>query len=323
MKNILTKNLILVLAFVVSAGVANAQTSGTCGDNLTWSFDSGTGTLSITGTGAMNDYRNGSAPWHSFHWSITSLSLSEGLTTIGNGAFYACSNLTVTIPNSVISIGKEAFYSCRELTAIEVDAANQNYSSIDGILYNKTETTLIKCPAKKTGAVKIPNSITAIDDYAFDGCRGLTSVTIPNFVTAIGNHTFGGCIGLTSVIIPNSVTTIGNYAFNDCVGLTSITIPNSVISIGKEAFSYCGGLTSVIIPNSVNAIGVEAFSYCGSLASVTCNATNPPTIFSNTFYNIETKAVFYVPCESLDDYKKAKQWSGFTYGECTTPSAQI
>jgi hypothetical protein len=297
MKNIFTKNLILALVFMfMSVNVANAQaTSGTCGDNLTWNFDSGTGTLTIEGTGAMNNYVSySSVPWYSFRSSITSLSLPEGLTsidnyafaycyaltsvtipnsvtTIGNDAFSYCIGLTsVIIPNSVTSIGNEVFVYCSVLTAINVDEANQYYSSIDGVLYNKTQTTLIQCPAGKTSAVIIPNSVTSIDNLAFAYCDGLTSVTIPNSVTVIGNDAFYYCIGLTSLIIGNSVETIGNGAFRGCSGLTSVT----------------------------------------------CNAINPPTIDSYTFNNIATNAVFYVPCQSLDAYQAAQYWSGLTYGDC-------
>jgi hypothetical protein len=105
MKNIFTKNLVLALAFMLmSASIANAQTSGSCGANLTWSFDSATGALTIEGTGAMDNY-SGSEPWYNFHSSITSLNLPDALTTIGNSAFVSCSALTsVTIPNSVTTI---------------------------------------------------------------------------------------------------------------------------------------------------------------------------------------------------------------------------
>ena len=110
--------------------------------------------------------------------------------------------------------------------------------------------------------------LTSIEQHAFAGCHGLTSVTIPESVTSIGEDAFRYCSGLTSVIIPESVTSIGTSAFYDC-GLTSVTIPNSVTTIGEYAFSYCSGLTSVIIPESVTSIGECAFNGCSSLSSVT------------------------------------------------------
>ena len=121
----------------------------------------------------------------------------------------------------------------------------------------------------KIKKVVIENGVTSIGSWAFDACKGLTSVTIPNSVTSIGSHAFSSCKSLTSVTIPNSVTSIGNNAFQNCSGLTSVTIPNSVTSIGESAFENCSGLISVIIPNSVTNIGGYAFSGCSGLTSVT------------------------------------------------------
>ena len=189
------------------------------------------------------------------------------VTSIGKDAFSTCGSLTsVTIPNSVTFIGDNAF-SCSRLENINVDSENVNYSSIDGILYNKEATNLIRCPKAKTSAT-IPNSVTTISEKAFSGCD-LTSVTIPNSVISIGDNAFQRCSNLTSVTIPNSVTSIGAGAFYYCGSLTSVTIPNTVTSIGKEAFYHCESLISVTIPNSVTSIGDNAFQECSSLTSVT------------------------------------------------------
>ncbi|MGM9826345.1 MAG: leucine-rich repeat protein [Paludibacteraceae bacterium] len=176
--------------------------SGTCGDNLTWSYDTDTKALTIEGTGDMS---YDAVPWAQVRGDILSVSLPEGLTSIGYEAFSGCSSITsITIPNSVTSIGDWAFYGCSSITSIT-----------------------------------IPNSVTSIGYEAFHGCSSLTSITIPNSVTSIGYEAFYGCSSLTSVTIGNSVTSIGNRAFSYCYSLTSITIPNSVTSIGSGAFSDC------------------------------------------------------------------------------------
>ncbi len=200
---------------------------------------------------------------------LTSVTIGNSVTSIGEYAFYYCTGLTsVTIPNSVTSIGRWAFDGCTGLTSIDVASDNSNYCSVDGVLFNKDKTTLIRYPGGKQGAYTIPNSVTSIGNYAFNECYGLTSVTIPNSVTSIGDFAFEGCTSLTSVTIGNSVTSIGESAFSNCTGLTSITIPNSVTSIGYNAFHRCTGLTSVTIGNSVTRIGSGAFAYCTGLTSV-------------------------------------------------------
>ena len=147
---------------------------------------------------------------------------------------------------------------------------------VDGIYYNLsgneaavTNETGNRVSNSYSGSVSIPSSITyngtvynvtAIEDYAFACCYGLSSIEIPNSVTTIGDETFWNLWRLSSIEIPNSVTTIGDQAFYSCNGLAYVEMPNSVTSIGESAFSYCTGLTSVIIPNSVTSIGSSAFS---------------------------------------------------------------
>ena len=139
--------------------------------------------------------------------------IPDNVTSIGDGAFEDCSNLTsIIIPNSVTFIGSGTFSRCSSLTSIT-----------------------------------IPNSVTSIKGGTFSGCSSLTSIIISSSVTSIEGDTFSGCGSLTSIIIPNSVTSISDYAFRDCSSLTSITIPNSVTSFGEHVFSGCRGLETMIV----------------------------------------------------------------------------
>ena len=207
---------------------------------------------------------------------LTSITIPNSVTSIGDHAFWGCTGLTsITIPSSVISIevgafGVEAFDGCSNLTSINVASGNNYYSGINGVLFNKKKTELIRCPeGKSQTSYTIPDSVTSIEESAFYNCTGLTSITIPNSVTSIGNYAFYKCTGLTSITIPNSVTSIGDEAFEDCTGLTSITIPNSVTSIGGRAFLDCTGLTSITLGNSVTSIEEGAFCNCTGLTSIT------------------------------------------------------
>jgi len=325
--------LLFICAFICVATIAaraqNVPSTPIENSTLSWSLQDGT--LTISGTGDMPDYGGGDSPWYSYQSSITDVVIADGVTSIGNWAFGYCSSLTsvaipnsvisigynifalsslttVTVPNSVTSIKAGAFGDCMGLTSIDVDINNTTYTSEDGVIFNKSKTTLVAYPAGKAYTntnYTIPNSVTSIGDNAFQSCFGLSSVTIPNSVMSIGVGAFSNCQGLISVNIPNSVMSIGQNAFYVCSSLTSVTIPNSVTSIGQDAFSFCNRLTSIsvdnanaayfsengvlfskdktilihypagktdaayVIPNSVMSIENAAFAWCNSLTSVT------------------------------------------------------
>ena len=257
-----------------TALAADIVASGTCGaegdgSNLTWTLDS-EGVLTISGSGDMHDYVY-SSPWHENGNQIRSVLMENGVTGIGNFAFFECISLTsMTIPDSVTCIGNCAFKDCSSLAS-----------------------------------VTIPDSVASIGVYAFCGCTSLKSVTIPDSVTSIGDYAFGFCTSLTGIwvdggsshyfsdasgvlfnkdktvlaqcpgafsgsyVIPDGVTSINDAAFVNCTSLTSVTIPDGVTNIGYEVFAGCTSLANMVLPNGVTRIGAEAFDWCTSMKSIT------------------------------------------------------
>ena len=293
------------------------QTGGTCGTNVYWSYNSTSNTLTIFGTGDMtNDFEGNN--WENYLNDITTVNISNGVTSIGDYAFSFCTGLTsIEIPASVKTIGNYAFQGCWGLTSIE-----------------------------------IPASVTTIGNAAFNTCIYLTSINIPANVTTIGNEAFGNCTGLTSITIPASVTSIGYWAFINCIGLESISvasdntiydsrdncnaiiekatntliagckntmIPNTVTSIGDYAFYSCEELKEITIPASVTRIANHAFEFCTSLTTVFMQPTTPPTLGNHVFDNCNDLANIYVPAGTSGVYKAA--WADYAskiedYGSC-------
>lgn len=175
------------------------------------------------------------------------------VTSIGAYAFMASKDLvSVTIPSTVTSVGYSAFRDCDKLTSIIVDAANPNYYSINGVLFNKTATNLVLCPNGKSDSYIIPSSVTSIADSAFVNCDKLTSIILPSSVTSIGNYAFMACSGIKSITLLPSIKSIGDDAFTNCTGLTSIHVSNafpSAITLGVSLFyGVSGSDCTVYVP---------------------------------------------------------------------------
>ena len=228
--------------------------------------------------------------------SLTNVTIPNSVTNIGVAAFDACTSLTgVTISSNVISIGTWAFLGCNSLNAFTVHALNPVYSSVDGVLFNKSKTLLIQCPGAKSGSYTIPDSVTALNDYAFDHCSHLIGLTIPDGVTSIGIYTFRDCMGLPAVAIPNSVSSIGEEAFVNCTSLTSVSIPNNVRSISPNVFALCTNLTSLTIPDGVTNIDRGAFASCTSLTAVYFQGNAPSLGDAYVFQGDTNATVYYLP----------------------------
>ena len=297
------RKLLVAVAILLSVSIS-AQRTGTCGQNLTWSFSNNV--LAISGLGAMENYTSYTQiPWFSFRDSIVSVVIDNGPTSIGDMAFYLCKVLTsVTISNSVKSIGNNAFYVCSALTSITIP---DSVTSIGTEAFARSGLTSVTLPNKLTAiaekafyycenltSVTIPNSVKTIGNGAFLECFALTSLDIPNGVITIGNDVLKSCFALTSVSIGDSVTSIGVSAFSGCSNLTSITIGNSVTSIGATAFVNCRRLSSIAIPKSVTSIGQGAFTSCQGLTSITI-PNGITTIESSLFYNCTNLTSITIP----------------------------
>ena len=285
-----------------------------------------TGELIISSKIVQTDYPRVSNP-SSNGWlagaKFMKISVGDGVTSIGSGAFCCCSSLeNVTIPESVTSIGSSAFYGCSSLASITIpesvtsigDFAFEYCSSLMSITIPNGVTSIGKgafngCSSLES--VTLPDSVTSIGGNAFYECSSLVSINIPDSVTSIERAAFYECSSLVSINIPDSVTSIERAAFYGCTSLENVTIPENVTSIGTRAFENCSSLMSITIPNGVTSIGDGAFNGCSSLAIVYCKPTTPPVGGSSMFKGNASGRKIFVPTESVEAYKTASYWSSF------------
>jgi hypothetical protein len=284
-----------------------AMASDICVDGIYYEFDEETKSATVTYRGDISErYPNDILIDNDYSGEVVipSSVLYERteykVTTIGDYAFYACDNLiNVTIPKSITKIGVAVFLWSDQLTQIEVSESNVNYCSVDGVLFSKDKTVLIKYPeGKNHKSYSIPEEVTTIEDDAFNNCSKLLWVTIPESVIEIKSGAFRACDSLTNVTIPESVRIIGDEAFCRCYSLTQIevsasnvnycsvdgvlfdkdkivliqypakkedktySIPEGVTKINDYAFCHCSGLTSITIPEEVTEIGDFTFVTC-------------------------------------------------------------
>jgi hypothetical protein len=184
---------------------------------------------------------------------LTNISIPDSVTRIELGAFFKCYSLVnVTIGAGVSSIGHSAFGYCFGLTNIEVSTGNKNYSSLGGVLFNKSQTILITFPAGKAGAYVIPDNVISIGENAFLACLGLSSIRMPDTVVSIEREAFSGCEGLTNVMIGAGVTNIGTHAFTSCDNLRSIYFKGSVPTCKATSFNDCTNVTLYYLFSNTN-----------------------------------------------------------------------
>lgn len=244
---------------------------------------------------------------------MTSIFIPDSVRNIKIQAFYACLSLeSAFISRNVTNIGAYAFAWCDSMGSFEVDGQNAGYSSLNGVLFNKSQTELLQYFNRLQGDYVIPDRVTNLSASAFQNCRHLPHVTIPRGVTAIGNTTFFKCTSLTGLTVLGTLNRIGEGAFAYC-GFTNFAIPDGVTSLAAQAFSYCPLLANVTIPASVTNIGSSVFVPCTNLTSVYFLG-NPPVLVDSPF------GFYMTPAESLTTLYYLPGTTGWTsvFGGCPT-----
>ncbi len=302
--------------------------SGDCGESANWTLTD-SGILTVFGTGEMDDYSSVSqTPWYSYGKTgtnqIKEIVIEEGITSVGAAAFENVGMLKVTLPSSLLSIHENAFAQCQyidsfyipenvqdiaagaiygcaspkgtfggavdcQFSEFLVSAGNKSYAARDGILYSKDMTTLVSCPAGKSGDLSLPGTVTRISKSGFFGCgyithislpdsineidyrafhrSGIEEIVVPDGVACLRKEVFMNCPALSEVTLPESLSVIEERTFLGCSKLTSITFPDSLTTIKSGAFEGTG-LSELIIPENVTYVGAYAFKACKSLSTV-------------------------------------------------------
>ena len=282
--------LTLCIYLIPSAFASNSIVSGSCGADLTWSYESDN-TLTISGTGKMYDYISspGDAPWYSIRSYIKSVYIEGSVESIGYNAFNGYNSLTsVIIEDGVSSINAYSFANCSNLSKVVIPASVMKMSTVSfancsglksagpintGCNYEFGWTETIPSCAfsslNNLSNVVIPESVTNIGHTAFFDCSKLENVIIPAGVTSINESTFYRCSSLKNIILPDGVSNIGDNAFSYCIGLENFRFPANLINIGEYAFYNCTGLINLTIPNGLENVTAHSFCNCQNLKTIT------------------------------------------------------
>ena len=304
----------------------NIVLSGNCGNeggNVTFTLTD-EGLLTITGTGAMADYSrdyysNNYAPWYQPEITyVTSVVIGEGVTHIGDFAFYNNKLLReASLPSTVESIGRYAFCDGNLLTSLDLPASLKTIGEY-AIAYSRNleevlmpegietigEDAFAGCQSLKQ--ITLPERLTTIGNYAFNYCTSLQSVNIPANAVSLGNGIFDYCSSLSGTItIPSGVTNLGYSFFYHCDNLEGVVLPDGLTSIGSSAFAYCGRLTEIDIPSTVNSIGEDAFAYSG-LTSVSI-PEGVTALNEGTFYRCTDLASAELPDSLTEIWREVFQ----------------
>ena len=239
-----------------------------------------------------------SAGLYTYLDEITNIEIPEWVTGIGEFAFYGCNNLTtINISKSVENINRDAIYGdLTNLINIEVSEENNNFCDVEGVVYSKDKTTIVKCPTARENCT-ILEGVTRIGDGAFMGCDLITNITIPNSVTSVGSGAFCGCGAITSIKLSNNLTSIEDHAFSGCSGLTELELPDSLTSIGYAGIASCESLKSINIPKNVTYIDFHVFRSCSSLTDIYIDNLESDIHFPTGYDHTTYAYVHYSDCK--------------------------
>ena len=312
-KQILTL-LIALLCVIAMPKIASATTIGSCGANTTWSYNSGT--LTISGNGVVDDN-----PWMASHKKdITNVVIQEGVTQIkGWEAFAGCKNLTsVSLPDSLTYLDFYAFKNCTALTSVTIP---KNLVECGGYIFKNAGVETVtfadgatvvpgglfnECEALKT--IQFPNTIKTIEASAFEKCTGLTQVTLPQSLTNIGFYAFASCTGIKSITIPKSVTESGGYSFKNA-GIETVIFEDGTTVVAGDLFNECEALKTIQFSNTIKTIEASAFEKCTGLTQVTC-----------PYYLEEIGFYSFAGCKNLKEitiYQKCTKYNDYSFKNVT------
>ena len=277
--------------------------------------------------------------WNAFSYSqLSSVNISDGVTKIANGAFYASPQLrSVILPASVMSVGESAFYGCSRLQRVNLShvrkmgkKAFQDCKALEQVIANHLtdvpQSAFESCTSLTS--VELNTEINSIGEHAFKHCKALLWIELPNELTSIGKEAFEDC-ALKSLDLPAGVVTIGERAFKSCKDLTSVSLPEVCAKLDKEAFRECTSLAEIelnqglltigdnalretaistlVLPESVTEVGKKVAEKCKSLTRIECHAILPPKLDGVSNNKVE----LYVPATSINAYGSAKNWKSF------------
>lgn len=280
---------LLTFVLVILPISAMADESGSCGNNLTWTYMEATQTLTIQGSGEMNDYgydntgKETVTPWKKFKNIIKKIVIESGVVSIGKSAFSGCNELEeLSISNTVTSLGCESFMNCKNLTNIVIP---DNVTSIGGYCFSG---------CSNISNVSLSSNLSTLSGGAFARCSKLESVIVPGSVGILKGSVFQGCTGLKSVILSEGISEIDHLAFDNCTSLTSIVFPNSLVKFYGGTFTNCTSLESITLPKNLTTIDGEAFRGCTNLKDLIIEDCDSDLFFSNPYTT--SKIVYFRDC---------------------------